>query len=118
MRAEDVPEHEAEAYLDLLEGKIGNNPRKTSSGTARSMGKTFDDHMKSSDDSKFGVLPLFTSDSEAESEEKTMSVLIREEAEKAARGDKVALESQEWTAKQMEQTKNRRKAFKKLRASE
>lgn len=91
MRAEDVPEHEAEAYLDLLSGAGG------ASGAKKHL--TFENDNSTVDYDEDDL------DRDSNAEERSMRALVEEQD---------ALDGT-WTKQMMEKEDKRRKAFAKKR---
>jgi hypothetical protein len=133
MRAEDVPEHEVDTYLDLLEGTAAGSKRPHSSGGAVRPASSEDDdddddalstsETSSNREEYQGLVSQdqiqdnvrYVHDNEDE-EERSMSALLREQEEVHAQGKDI--QTAEWTRKMVEDTEKRRKDFKKKRLEE
>lgn len=108
-RAADVPEHEAEAYLDLIEGNLTSSIVKT----RRNAGAEEDGTMQYEG----------SSEGEEEEEEMSMKGLLQQQAAKAEKhsgsgGTAPDLMDAAWTAQLIEEQEKRRKLFAKKRKQE
>lgn len=130
LRAEDVPEHEVDTYLDLLEGTPGgkkHNALLAAGGAVRPASSGDDDALSGSEtpsdmEEYQGLVSQDQMQDSAhdlqdeDDEERSMSALLREQDEAQAQGKDV--QTAEWTRKMIEDTQKRRKDFKKKRLEE
>ena len=97
-RAEDVPQHEAEVYLDLLGASGKNGAPKISTGGMTGAASGSDEASDISDERGMQV----------RDEEQDIDQLLLEEEKSGA-----AVETAEWTGKAVEANQRRRQEFKK-----